>query len=285
MKFRAAIALLAFAVPAFAQHGGARAGSFGGRGFSGPAGFSSHPAFARPGFSQSPGFSRTGPPVRYGTLGNAGFRAIRPPSYSGFRSPYNANRFAAPMSSRRAGPSRGWNRDRDRNFDHGRFDRRRRDFQNWYVSSYPYWPGYPYLYDPNAYNLGLYDWSVPDDSASDSSQLSNSGPESYAPDQGDGEAGPALLYPPAYPSPRPAYSGEENSMPQRQSAASPEQPLTVIFNNGRSPIKVRNYMMTAKVLTDLDDEHYEQIPLAEIDLAATHRTNIAAGVDFQVPGA
>jgi len=41
--------------------------------------------------------------------------------------------------------------------------------------------------------------------------------------------------------------------------------------------------MTAKVLTDLDSEHYEQIPLDQIDLAATQRFNSFAGVNFQVP--
>ncbi len=50
-------------------------------------------------------------------------------------------------------------------------------------------------------------------------------------------------------------------------------------------MKVQNYLMTAKVLTDLDSQHYEQIPLDQIDLAATLRFNSAAGVDFQVPGA
>jgi hypothetical protein len=42
--------------------------------------------------------------------------------------------------------------------------------------------------------------------------------------------------------------------------------------------------MTAKILTDLDSEHYEQIPLDQIDLAATKRFNSFAGVEFQVPG-
>jgi hypothetical protein len=44
-------------------------------------------------------------------------------------------------------------------------------------------------------------------------------------------------------------------------------------------------MMTAKVLTDLDSRHYQQIPLDEIDLAATRRVNTTAGVEFQIPSA
>ncbi|MGB8030630.1 MAG: hypothetical protein WCF30_13335 [Terracidiphilus sp.] len=272
MMFRAAIALLALAVPAFAQHGGVHAGSIGGRGFSGPAGFSSHPAF-----SGSPGFARPAPAARYGSV--AGFRTYGQP---GPRSPYYGNRFAAGRSSpgrfsynpRAAGLSRGRNPDRDR------FDARRRQFHNWYVSTYPYWAGYPYLIDPNAYNLGLYDWDDSDNSASDTSQS-----DSYESNQ----YGPAPLYPPPYPEEAPPYPNQGYAAPVAEAGAAvpavSDQFLTVIFKNGRAPIKVRNYLMTAKVLTDLDSQHYEQIPLDQIDLAATVRINTAAGVDFQVPGA
>ena len=156
MMFRATIVFLALAVPAFAQRGSAHAGSIGGRGFSGPAGFSSHPAFSRPSFSQSPGFARSAPASRYGSF--AGYRTYAQP---GLRSPYYGNRFAARRPSydpRGIGVSRSFDRDRGRNPDRDRFDRRRREFQNWVVNTYAYWPGYPYLYDPNAYNLALYDW-------------------------------------------------------------------------------------------------------------------------------
>lgn len=201
------------------------------------------------------------------------------------RTPYNPNRLAAgrvPLrrniyDRRGAGISRGSDRDRDR------FDRRRRDFHSWYVNSSPYWPGYPYLFDPNAYNLGLYDWSDPDDSASTSSQPSNEGPEGKAPDPAYDETGVAPLYPHPYPDQRAPYSGQSSAAAPAPFA--PEPPLTVIFKSGRAPIKVQNYMMSAKVLTDLDREHYEQIPLDQIDLAQTERINIAAGVDFQIPAA
>lgn len=255
----------------------------------------------------------------------AGFRAIGPPNHSGLRAPYNGssslrtpyngNRYngnrllagrPAPSRSlpgrpsydpRAAGLARSGDRDR--------FDARRRQFQSWYVSTYPYWPGFPYLLDPNFYNLGLYDWGDSDNSApgsyeSDSSQPGSdeSGnyepgsyepgsyePGSYEPDQD----GPPPPYPPPYPNQGPPYS---NDAPLAQAgAAAPAvpapalsaQPLTVIFKGGRAPIEVENYLMTAKVLTDLDSEHYEQIPLDQIDLAATKRFNTFAGVDFQIP--
>ncbi len=287
MMFRAAIALLALAVPAFAQHGGAHAGSFGNRGSAGHAGFSSHPGFSHPG-----SFARSAPPVRYGAPGNAGFRRTGPPNYSSLRSPYNGNsssrtpyngnRYAgnrsmpgrSPNDPRRAGPSRGRDRDRDR------FDARRRQFQNWYVNTYPngLGYGYPYLIDPGFYDSGFYDWGDSDNSASGSSESDQAYDQTY--DQG----GPAPLYPPPYPNQ--SYNAPTQQPPAAAPAgpSSPERLLTVIFKSGRAPIMVRNYLMTTKVLNDLDSQHYEQIPLDQIDLAATQRINNAAGVDFQVPG-
>src|SRR5580700_7455936 len=103
MMFRAAVALLALALPALAQHGGSHAGSSGSRGFSGNTGFSSHPAFSRPSFSrpafsQSPNFTRPVQPARYGPsyapqyrpMPATGYRTIGP---ARIRSPYNGNRY------------------------------------------------------------------------------------------------------------------------------------------------------------------------------------------------
>ncbi|MGB7267210.1 MAG: hypothetical protein WBC92_16965 [Terracidiphilus sp.] len=192
-----------------------------------------------------------------------------------------------------AEPSRTWNREWDRD-RRNRFDARRRSFENWYVNLYPagLGYGYPYVIDP-----GFYDWGDSDDSA-DSDNSAN--------DQG----GAAPAYPPpAYPVPyqEQGYgpSGEtlQEGFPaeipptiaqDRQRAAAPSgapsapvsgQTLTVIFKSGRAPVKMQNYMMTAKLLTDLDSQHYEQIPIDQIDVAATERVNRATGVGFQIPGA
>jgi hypothetical protein len=317
MMFRAAIALVVLALPAFAQHGGTRAGSFGNRGFSRAAGSSSRPAFSHPVFSESPSFARPAPPARYGSrygsLPGAGFRGTGQPNYLNRRTPYNGssslrtpysgtpyngncyngNRFVAgrPAPSRslydprRAGPSRG------RDWDRDRFDTRRRQFQNWYVSTYPNWPGYPYLIDPNFYNLGLYDWGDSDNSAPGSYESVSSQPGSYEPgsyESGNYESdqsGPAPVYPPPYPDQGYYASNRQLAAAAPSASSAPEQSLTVIFKSGRAPIEVQNYLMTAKVLTDLDSEHYEQIPLDQIDLAATQNFNRAAGVDFQIPAA
>jgi hypothetical protein len=308
MMFRVAIAVVALAVPAFAQHGGAHAGSSGSRGFSGHAGFSSQPSFSRPGFShpafsQSPSFARPAQPARYGSyyrpMLGAGFRTISPQGYSGLRNysglrtsyngtPYNGARFAAgrPIyDPRAAGLARSGNPDRDR------FDARSRQFKSWAVNTHPRRPvygygyGYPYLIDPNAYNLGLYDWDDSDNSKPAGYAPGSYDPGSYASDQIPGssmsdESNPAPIYRPPYPGETP---NQQPAVATSVASSATERSLTVIFNNGRAPIQVENYMLTTKVLTDLDSEHYEQIPLDQIDLAATKRFNNFAGVDFQVP--
>jgi hypothetical protein len=195
--------------------------------------------------------------------------------------------------SRGEGWGRGGDRDGDR--DRGRFDARRRSFNNWYDNFYPTWLsagyGYPYVIDP-----GFYDWSLPDDSESDDESGTN-------PAYDEGGAGPD--YPAPYPEygygapgemPQDAFAGEvppaaERSRqgaaagPSAVSAPNSGQKLTVIFRSDRVPVKMQNYMMTAKVLTDLDAQHYEQIPIDQIDVAATERVNQADGVGFAVPGA
>src|SRR5580698_10578483 len=298
MMFRAAVALLALALPAFAQHGGSHAGSSGSRGFSGNAGFSSHPAFSqpafsRPAFSQSPNFARPAQPARYGPqyrpMPNAGYRAIGP---AGMRAPYYGNRnngtysenhFNGYRQSTTRAPynpsAAGLSRSSDRNHDRDRFDARRRQFQNWYATNYPYWSGYPYLLNPNLYNLGLYDWSDPDNSAANSYEPGPQ-PDNSVSDEAYDQNGPAPEYPPY---PNQAYAMPIQTPPPASAAPSPAQPLVVIFKSGRDPMKIENYLITARVLTDLDSQHYEQIPLDEINLAATQNFNKVAGVDFQVP--
>jgi hypothetical protein len=275
MIFRAAIALLALATPIFAQHGG-HAGSVGSRGGQGAAG---HAGFS--GFSQSRSFAAPAPPVRYSApsarvraSASAGFRGtVRP----GYPIPSNGNRINAGRPAYRpagAGRSGASNR--------GQSDARRRSFNNWYTNYYPAWRGYeyPYLIDP-----GFYDWGDSDTGNSGTAASSDSGTSAY--DQGGG----AAAYPAPYPDEGygPAYvqPAEQSAAPAPAavSAPLPKQPLTVIFKSGRDPIRIENYMMTATVLTDLDAQHYEQIPLDQVDRVATQWANSAAGVDFQIPGA
>ncbi|HTW62380.1 MAG TPA: hypothetical protein VMD55_11275, partial [Terracidiphilus sp.] len=221
-------------------------------------------------------FVRPGQLVGYGAMGSAGFRGM---GLSGFRTPYNGNRFMAGRSafgSMDAGRSRAWGRNGDE--DRDRFDRRRRSFINWYLNTYsPNWLGYGYGY-PYTINPGFFDWGDTDDSGYD---------QGGEYDQG----GAAPAYPPPYPDEGSPYPDEGYAAPNEQPVAAapaapePDQTLLLILKSGGAPVKVQNYMMTAKVLTVLDPQHYQQIPLDQIDLAATRRVNSAAGVEFQVPDA
>jgi len=255
MMLRAAIALIVLAAPALAQHGGTHGGSFGSRGFAEHVGISSHPGLSRPS-----SFVRPGQPIRESVSVRAGLQSNATQIYSGLRLPYNGKRFTAgrPSFSLRAGSARAWDQARDP------FRVRRRSFETWYARTYPTWLGYghPYVIDP-----GFYDWGDSDNSASE---------------QGGAPA--------VYPAP---YLDGGNDAPSEPLATarlaspllSPERPLTLIFKSGRAPVKVENYMVTAKVLTDLDSQHYEQISLSQIDLDATQRANSAAGVELQIPNA
>ena len=312
MMLRAAVAFLALALPAVAQHGGSHAGSSGSRGFSGHAGFSSQPSFSRPAFSQSPSFTRPAQPAHYGSsyglqyrpMPGAEYRAVGPQNYSTLRTPYNGSRYigsrnnGTPYNGNQQSPARApynpaaatLSRSSDPYHDRDRFDARRRQFQNWHVNTFQYWSGYPYLLNPNFYNLGLYDWNDSDNSAPSSYEPSSyepssdesasSQPGSYPSDQGYDQNGPAPDYPPY---PNQGYYPPNQIASAATGAPASTQPLTVIFKSGRSPIEIQNYLITAKVLTDLDSQHYEQIPLDEINLAATQNFNKVAGVDFQVP--
>jgi hypothetical protein len=277
MRLRAAIALFALAAPIFAQHGGGHAGSFGGRSFSGHVGSSGNVGFAHPG-----NFIRPSQPIRYGAPGSTAFRGYSTPYRSSPRFFNNGNRFMGtrvPYQSLYRGDSRNWNRGRDDDRDRDRFDRRRRSFANWYASLYPNWLGYPYLIDP-----GFYDWGDDDYDANDQSGVATEGVAPY-PDEGYGAPdGPPQ---PEYADELPPWNGpiESPRVAAPSAPSAPDEPLTVIFKSGRAPVKMRNYMMVAGVLTDLDSSHYEQIPLNEIDVAATQRVNNAAGVVFQIPGA
>lgn len=269
MKLRAAIALLALAMPAFAQRGGAHGGSFGSRGFAGHAGFSAPSGFSRP----------AGSVVRYGA---SGFRQMGPPNYSNLRIPYYGTRSLAgrpPIRLMGAQPSSArnpsvWARGSASNRD--LFAARRRSFHNWYVSNYPTWSGYgyPYLTDPGFYDPGLYDWTDSDNSGDVQPDAAPYYPAAYS----DDSYGPPGEIPPA------SAQGQQRAAAELTAPSAPGQPLTVIFKSGRDPVKMQNYMLTAKVLTDLDSRHYEQIPIDQIDVVATQWANSAAGVRFEIPG-
>lgn len=306
MRLRAAVALLALAVPVFAQRGGgrgasfgsrggsfgSRAGSFGSGGFAGHMGFTGGPGFARPG-----NFVRSSQPFRFGATGNPEFQR-RGPFFSsvprvsyGPRISYGANRFASSRPlyrSQLSGASSAWNRDGGRGYghqqEHDRFRDRRWAFNNWYLSSYLPWLGYgyPYVIDPGFYDWGDFDDS--DDSAAeqDNDEQGSAVPNYPYPYPDEDYGAPGAFPPQGYAGGMPPY--EPSAPAAAVPAPVPGEPLTVIFKDGRAPAKIQNYMMTAKVLTDLDPHRYQQVPLDQINVPATRQANFANGIDFQVPG-
>jgi len=70
--------------------------------------------------------------------------------------------------------------------------------------------------------------------------------------------------------------------PDSAAPASAEAPITLVFRDGRPNEKIHNYMLTATTLSVLDQQRWD-IPLDEIDLAATAQVNLEAGVEFAVP--
>ena len=60
-------------------------------------------------------------------------------------------------------------------------------------------------------------------------------------------------------------------------------PVTLVFKDGRPPQQIHNYLLTATTLSVLDQRRQE-IPVDQIDLAATAKVNRAAGASFALPG-
>ncbi len=58
---------------------------------------------------------------------------------------------------------------------------------------------------------------------------------------------------------------------------------TLIFKDGRPPVQVHNYALTANTLYALDGESRQEIPLSLLNVPATVEANRAAGVDFALP--
>ncbi len=75
----------------------------------------------------------------------------------------------------------------------------------------------------------------------------------------------------------PAGDGSQGTAPLR-----PENPVTIVFKDGRPAEHIRNYALTRSALL-VTDARMREIPLDEIDLAMTQRVNHAAGIDFKLP--
>jgi hypothetical protein len=147
----------------------------------------------------------------------------------------------------------------------------------------PYYAGYAGPFDfGNA-------WDWVDDSDNEQPSGAAARPD-YAPQQPYDEAPYDEGYPPP---PPPGYSQEgfplppQNNAPQSNAAQSnglDHPPVTLVFNDGRPPEKVKSYLLTGSSIFVADPGHQRKIPIAELDLPATIEQNREAGVDFQIPG-
>jgi hypothetical protein len=66
-------------------------------------------------------------------------------------------------------------------------------------------------------------------------------------------------------------------VPQR-----PETAVTLVFKDGRPAEEIHNYILSRTTLTILDNRS-RQIPVGDLDLAATEQANRGSGVDFHLP--
>jgi hypothetical protein len=153
------------------------------------------------------------------------------------------------------------------------------------------WPGYPFLWNDPGFYSGYSDYL-------DNGNYGNA--YGAAPGAPYGDTMPSYEgYPEA---PGPYNYGtdygytpqtEDGSYSSRQPYTGPgtvidpparQQALTVIFNDGRPSEQIHNYLLTATTLTVLDQKYHE-IPLDQVNVAATQAANRADGIDFSVPPA
>ncbi|WP_162601720.1 hypothetical protein [Occallatibacter savannae] len=229
-------------------------------GLQAPSGFSQPGRFPMPGLQQQP--------PRSGSVGN-------------YRGNQLYGAYTNPGDYRGHDPHRGPYRGHDH-------DRRNRGW-----GAYGYAPGYVYPY-PYVAGPGFYDWGQTDYSENDQ------GPYAPPPDDGPNYGPQQPPYPASGDAPYPQEQQSAppppttSAAPQRQeyhfASASPStpspnasKPLTVIFKGDRAPEKMQNYMVTATALTNLDGDHFEKIPLDQVDVAATQQANRRSGIDFQIP--
>ena len=94
---------------------------------------------------------------------------------------------------------------------------------------------------------------------------------------------------PTYPDPslqqEPAAHPLANSpryAPPRQPAPPEEEAVTLVFKDGRPSEQIHNYMLTRTMLY-VQDQHRRDIPVDQLDLAATEKANQSNGVEFALP--
>jgi hypothetical protein len=275
MRLVPAVALLiiGIALPVCA-HGASHGGSHGGFGGGSRGGFSARSA------SGSAAVSRSS--------NGGGFRASAPGRSAGI--PNYTNRYASNMR-RSFAPGGGAGRVANARASYGtrtygnqayRPDNRRHPYRSPYRTGFgiapwigsgigPGWIGSDYVGYPdddsdNGYAEGSYDpnyGAAPYDAAND--------------DGAPGYPGQGYQDQPPIPYQTPRQNFQTASAPLTMEA------VTLVFKDGRPAEHIHNYILTRTTLSILD-QHHRDIPIDELDLAATQKANRDSGVDFQLPG-
>lgn len=261
-----AAVVVGLALPVYAQRGG------GGHGGGSPAGHSSGFVAHGSGFGGSsfvgrgaPSFRSALPPIgRVNFMGAPQFATSRYSAVPYLRSGRSA---VAGYPGHSGYPQRGSGRRDD--------DRYRRPYLPAYGYAFPsgfsIWPGSLLdsdLYDDSGFydNPGYYDNSAYANPAPPADYGSQPYP---APPIEQAEVATPGSYRPAFERPQPEPE--------------PESVVTLVFKDGRPNEQIHNYMLTRTTLY-IQDGHRSEIPIADLDLAATQKINKDAGVDFQLPG-
>ncbi len=108
---------------------------------------------------------------------------------------------------------------------------------------------------------------------------SQQGSEAY--DRGYSSGYAAAEQQPAPQAFEPPYTGSQ-AAPRNSTGPSQEDATTIIFKDGRPSEQIHNYALSRTALY-ITGSHLREIPLNELDLAATVRVNREAGVPFQLP--
>jgi hypothetical protein len=235
--------------------------------------------------SALPACAQRGGGTRGGSIGHSsGFAGHSAPAFQGssifagrpsFAAPrYSANRYSSspryysPSATNRVSTLGGSNRP-----GYYRDSRYRRPYAPGYGVGLPYgvgWigPGYPGYLDSGFYDDSAY----VDPPAPPPGVYSDQGYPPPPPDQAD--PGQPLAYRSSYQSPQPPAPDPGS-----------EAAVTLIFKNG-STEQIHNYMLTRSTLYvqgDFQHQRLREIPIDDLDLAATQKVNKQDGIDFQLP--
>jgi len=71
-------------------------------------------------------------------------------------------------------------------------------------------------------------------------------------------------------------------LPHTQSPPAAEDAVILIFKDGRPPQQIHNYILSRTMLYVRDQRH-QDIPVDQLDLAATQKANENSSVDFRLP--